>query len=151
MTEDHMKQLIFALQFTGSAAPAGEGKLHAKTTAAAQTLRASFGRGGIQTTVEPAGGEGATFESDVQITGEGTFVESGAISYGSAGSVRLKTVGHGILGPSTMKDLQSGAITWQVISGQGSLADATGYITSNFTVGAQGEVVDNQFAVLFVP
>ncbi len=146
-----MKQLIFALQFTGAASPAGEGKLHAKTTAAAQSLRASFGRGGVQAAVEPAGGEAAAFESDVEITGEGTFLESGTITYGSAGGVQFKTVGHGILGPSPIKDLQSGAVTWQVVSGQGQLAGATGLITSNFTVGPQGEVVDNQFAVLFVP
>jgi hypothetical protein len=146
-----MKQLVFALQFTGTAGPAGEGKLHASTKAAGQALRASFGRGGIQAVLEPAAGDGATFESDVEIIGEGTFLESGTITYGSAGSVTFKTVGHGILGPSPMKDLQFGAVTWQVVSGQGSLAGATGYITSNFTVGAQGEVVDNQFAVLFVP
>jgi hypothetical protein len=42
-------------------------------------------------------------------------------------------------------------VTWEVVSGQGTLAGATGLITSNFTVGARGEVVDNQFSVLFQP
>ena len=146
-----MKQLVFALQFTGTASPTGDGKLHAKTTAPGQTFRVSFGRSGVQAAAEPSGGEAAAFESDVEMTGDGAFLESGTITYGSSGSVRFKTVGHGILGPSPNKDLQRGAVTWEVVSGQGALAGATGLITSNFTVGAQGEVVDNQFAVLFMP
>jgi hypothetical protein len=40
---------------------------------------------------------------------------------------------------------------WEVTGGEGSLAGAQGLITSNFTVGPQGEVVDNHFARLFVP
>jgi hypothetical protein len=37
---------------------------------------------------------------------------------------------------------------WEVTGGEGHLAGAQGLITSNFTVGAQGEVVDDQFARL---
>jgi len=44
-------------------------------------------------------------------------------------------------GPSPIKALQRGAVTWQVVSAQGALAGAAGLITSNFTVG--GEVVDS--------
>ena len=146
-----MRQLVFALQFTGSASPTGDGKLHAKTTAPGQTFRASFGRGGVQGAVEPSGGEAAAFESDVEMGADGTFLESGTITYGSSGSVRFKTVGRGVLGPSPNTDLQRGAVIWEVSSGQGALAGASGLITSNFTVGAQGEVVDNQLAVLFLP
>jgi hypothetical protein len=146
-----MKQLVFALQFTGTAAPTGEGKLHATTTARGQAFRASFGTGGVQASLEPAGAETATFESDVEMKPDGTFLESGTITYGPAGSVTFKTVGQGLLGPSPLENLQRGAVTWQVVSGKGQLAGATGLITSNFTVGAKGEVVDNQFAVLFVP
>ena len=40
---------------------------------------------------------------------------------------------------------------WEVTRGEGRLAGAQGLITSNFTVGGQGEVVDDQFARLFVP
>ena len=145
-----MKQLVFALQFTGTASPTGEGKLHAKTTAPGQTFRATFGPSGVQAALEPSGGEAAAFESDVEMPGDGAFLESGTIMYGLSGSVRFKTVGHGILGPSPNKDLQRGAVTWEVVSGHGTLAGATGLITSNFTVGAHGDVVDNQFAVLFM-
>ena len=85
------------------------------------------------------------------MTGEGLFVESGSISYGTAGSVRFRTVGQGVLGPSGIDGLQRGAVIWEVTGGEGQFAGAAGLITSNFTVGAQGAVVDNQFAVLFMP
>lgn len=148
-----MKQLIFALQFKGSAGPVpgAEGKLRAKTTASGQVLRTALSDKGAQGSVEPAGGGSATFESEVQITGEGTFVESGSITYGSAGKVTFKTIGGGVLGPSGIKDLQRGAVIWEVTGGEGQFASATGLITSNFTVGAAGEVVDNHFAQLFLP
>ena len=42
------------------------------------------------------------------------------------------------------------AIGWQVDGGTGPLAGATGIVTSNFTVSGAGEVVDNQWGVLFV-
>ena len=148
-----MKQIVFALQFKGSAGPVpgAEGKLRAKTTASGQVLRTVLTGKDVQGTVEPAGGGSATFESEVQIIGEGTFVESGSITYGSVGKVTFKTVGRGILGPSGIQDLQRGAVIWEVTGGEGQFAGATGLITSNFTVGAAGEVVDNHFTQLFLP
>jgi hypothetical protein len=38
-----------------------------------------------------------------------------------------------------------------VTEGLGALAGATGLITSNFTVGAKGEVVDNHYVRLYLP
>ena len=52
---------------------------------------------------------------------------------------------------SPIAGIQRGAVMWEVTGGEGRLAGAQGLITSNFTVGAQGEVVDDQFARLFVP
>jgi hypothetical protein len=39
---------------------------------------------------------------------------------------------------------------WRVEGGEGQFADATGLITSNFTLSATGEVIDNHFGVIFV-
>jgi hypothetical protein len=119
-----MKELVFALEFKGS---------------------------GIQAAVESTGAGSASFESEVEIVGEGMFVESGRIRYGDAGTLSFKTVGRGVLGPSPVAGLQKGAIVWEVTGGDGRLAGAQGLITSNFTVGANGEVVDDQFARIFVP
>jgi hypothetical protein len=147
-----MRQLIFALQFRGTAAPlAGtEGKLAAKTTARSQLHQTTLHATGLDAGLQSSAGPAATFESQVEMIGEGTFVESGTIAYGRAGKVSFKTVGRGILGPSGIEGLQRGAVIWEVTSGEGQFSGANGLITSNFTVGAKGEVVDNHFAQLFL-
>jgi hypothetical protein len=148
-----MKELVFALQFKGKAGPVAgaEGKLAAKTTAGGQVLRTGLTAKGIQAKAESKPGPRATFESEVQITGEGTFVESGRINYGKGGKLTFRTVGQGVLGPSPVEGMQRGAVIWEVTEGLGLLAGATGLITSNFTVGAKGEVVDNHYVRLYLP
>jgi hypothetical protein len=42
-------------------------------------------------------------------------------------------------------------VIWEVTEGRGQFAGATGLITSNFTVGSKGEVVDNHYVRLFLP
>lgn len=146
-----MRQLVFALQFRGSGSPVpgSTDHLRATTSAASQVLKTTLTAAGVQSTVETGGGA-ATFESEVRLTGEGTFVESGRIAYGTAGTVTFTTVGQGVLGPSELPDLQRGAVIWEVAGGDGAFRGARGLITSNFTVSAAGEVVDNQFAQLYV-
>ena len=63
----------------------------------------------------------------------------------------FKTVGHGVVGPSGIDGLQRGAVIWEVTEGTGLFARATGLITSNFTVGSKGEVVDNHYVRVFLP
>jgi len=148
-----MKELVFALEFRGNAAPVpgSDKKLQAKTSTTSQTFRSVLKADGIQASVESTAGGAASFVSEVELVGEGMFIESGSIRYGDAGKVSFKTVGRGTLGPSPVAGLQRGAVMWEVTGGEGRLAGAQGFITSNFTVGAQGEVVDDQFARLFVP
>ena len=148
-----MREIVFALEFKGSAAPVAgaDGKLAAKTTATSQVWRAVLKDDGVQGSIEPSGGAGATFESEVQIVGDGKFLESGTIAYGAAGRLHFKTIGQGVLGASPTEGLQRGAVIWEVTRGEGRLAGAQGIITSNFTVGAQGEVVDDHVVRLFLP
>src|SRR5262249_10476628 len=123
-----MTELVFALEFKGSAAPVpgSDKKLRAKTSATSQTLRSVLKADGIQAVVESAGGASggaasASFESEVEIVGEGLFLESGTIKYGDAGSVSFRTVGRGTLGPSPVDGLQRGAVVWEVTGGDGRL------------------------------
>ncbi|MGH7310902.1 MAG: hypothetical protein ACREK6_19665, partial [Candidatus Rokuibacteriota bacterium] len=90
-----MKELVFALQFSGAAkpVPGSTTRLRATTSASGQTLRSVLKPDGVQAAIEPAGGDKAVFESEVDIVGEGRFVESGTITYGLAGKVRFTTVG----------------------------------------------------------
>jgi hypothetical protein len=148
-----MRELVFALEFKGSAAPVSgsETRLRATTSASGQTLRSTLKPDRIEVAIEPAAGERATFESEVEIVGDGAFLESGTIAYGKAGKITFKTVGRGVLGPSPLPGVQRGAVVWEITGGEGQLKGAQGLITSNFTVGAQGEVTDDQFARMFLP
>ena len=148
-----MKELVFALQFKGKARPVAgaEGKMAAKTTASGQVSRTVLTAKGVVAKAESRPGPRATFESEVQVTGAGTFVEAGRISYSKAGRLTFETVGQGTLGPSGIDGLQRGAVIWEVTEGTGQFAGATGLITSNFTVGPKGEVVDNHSVRLFLP
>lgn len=146
-----MKQVTFSLQFRGSASPLPGGNLQAKTTARGQVLRTALEVAGVKSSIEETGEASATFESEVQMTGGGTFKEWGNIAYGRAGRVRFTTVGQGVLGPSGIGGLQRGAVIWDVTDGDGAFAGATGLITSNFTVDGAGAVVDNHVAQLFLP
>ena len=103
-----MKELVFALEFKGSAGPVpgSENRLRAKTSASGQMLRSIVKPDGIQAAIEPAGGDAASFESEVEIVGDGAFLESGTITYGGAGRISFKTVGRGYLGPSPLPGIQ---------------------------------------------
>jgi hypothetical protein len=147
--EDDMKQLTFALQFKGSAGPVpgSDTKLRAKASVGGPALRTALQAAGLEAGADTP----ADFESEVQIVGDGKFLEAGTITYGAAGRIVFETVGQGVLGPSGLAGLQRGAVIWTVTRGEGRLSGASGLITSNFTVGERGDVADNQFAVLFVP
>jgi len=148
-----MKELVFALEFKGTAGPVpgSDTRLQARTSATGQTLRSVVKPDTVQSTIEPIGGDLATFESDVEVVGEGAFVETGTIRYGRAGAITFKTVGRGVLGPSPQAGTQRGAVIWEVTAGEGRFQGAQGLITSNFTVGPNGEVKDDHFVRLYLP
>jgi hypothetical protein len=122
-----MKDLVFAMELRGQASPVEgrEGVLQAQTG----------GRG--------PNGETVTFTSEVVIGNE-TFTETGRIVYGERGSVQFDTVG-------PLPETQWGVISWRITSGDGEFRGASGHITSNFTVGASGDVVDNHYVRMILP
>src|SRR5262249_57383627 len=107
-------------------------RLRAKTSASGQTHRSLLKPDGIQASVESAtGGESASFESEVEIVGEGMFVESGSIRYGTAGTLAFRTVGRGTLRARPNDGLQRGAVMWEGTGGEGRLAGAHGLLPSH--------------------
>jgi hypothetical protein len=100
--------------------------------------------------VEPVAGESAVLESRVERFGDGTFVEDGTITYGSAGGVVFETLGRGWVGPSPVAGWVVGGVVWAVTGGDGRFAGARGVITSNFTVNTDGEVIDDHVARLYL-
>ena len=148
-----MRQIIYCMQFKGQAAPAGDSPtvLKASTTASSCNIRTAVGPEGVNGIIQPSEGDHAAFESEVTITGETTFQESGTITFGQSGhQLRFGTVGEGYLSSSPDTNLKHGSVIWRVEGGEGQFEGASGLITSNFTVSNAGEVVDNHFGVLFV-
>jgi len=148
-----MREVVFALEFRGRAgAVAGAPNLRAaRTTAPSQRLSTLLGEDGVRAGVEPFAGDIAVLESRVERFGDGTFIESGTIRYGAAGSIVFETVGRGWVGPAPHGAGVVGGVLWRVREATGRLAGAEGVITSNFTVTPTGEVTDDQFARLYVP
>ena len=148
-----MRELVFALEFKGKAAavPGTDGKRQARTTASSQTLSTMLAADGVRARVEANPGETAVLEAQVQRFGDGTFVEAGTIAYGAAGAVTFETIGRGWVGPGSTPGSAAGGVLWRITGGDGRFASAQGLITSNFTVSADGDVVDNHFARIYLP
>jgi hypothetical protein len=147
-----MRQLLYTLRFTGQAVPVAGAPnvLRAATTAPSCTITTAVRPDGVGAGIAPAEGGTATFESEVEFTGEGSFQERGSISFGDRHRLQFSTVGEGYLGPSATPGVQHGTVMWRVDGGTGQFDGAQGLITSNFTVGAKGEVVDHHFGLLWV-
>jgi hypothetical protein len=146
-----MKQVIYAMQFTGKAGPGPSANvMKAATSSPSTTVTTVVGAEGVQGKIEPAAGGKAEFESEVTITGDTSFVEKGSIRFGDRNRLHFSSIEHGYLGDSPDPKLKSGAVMWRVDGGEGQFAGASGYITSNFTLSDTGEVIDNHFGVIFV-
>lgn len=148
-----MRELVFALEFRGRAAPVpgSDGKRQARSTAPSQTMSTVLGPDGVCAGVATAVGERAVLESRVERFGDGTFVENGRITYGGGGAVTFETIGRGWVTPAPRPGWTVGGVLWTITGGDGAFAGARGLITSNFTVAADGEVVDNHFARIYLP
>lgn len=148
-----MRELVFALEFTGRGGPqpGSATRRQARTTAPSQMLRAVLGPEGVRAAVEAIAGEVAVLESRVERFPDGSFVEDGTITYGGAGSVTFDTVGRGHVGPAPDGRGSHGVVMWRITGGDGRFAGAQGLITSNFTVTPDGAVTDDHFTRLYLP
>src|SRR6266542_2173371 len=83
LEEIQMRQLFYAMQFKGQAGPGGkEGTMVAKTATDSCRITSTVQEAGLEAAIEPVAGERASFESEVTMTGESSFLESGSIHFG---------------------------------------------------------------------
>ncbi len=146
-----MKQIVYSMQFKGTAAPeeGSSNVLKAATKAPSCNISTVVGPQGVTGSIEGVAGGEASFESVVTITGETSFQEKGRVTFGEGGhGFSFDTVGEGYLGKSAEEGVLHGSVIWRIEKGQGQFEGATGLITSNFTVGGNGEVTDNHFGVI---
>jgi hypothetical protein len=148
-----MREVPYAMRFRGQAEPVGDvgNVLKATTSAPSCRLTSTLGPGGLTSTLTPAPGGEATFNSEVTFTGETSFQEVGTIGFGEGHALHFTTVGSGYLAPSADPTRKHGAVMWRVDGGEGQFAEASGLITSNFFVDEQLGVVDHHFGVLLLP
>ena len=148
-----MREIFYALRFTGQATPAGpDGNvLHASTSAPSATITSEVGVDVLTGTIAGVAGDDARFTSEVTFTSETDFLETGTITFGAGNTLHFSTVGSGYLAPSADPPRKHGTVMWKVDSGAGQFAGATGLITSNFFVDDQLGVIDHHFGVLLVP
>jgi len=142
------------MQFIGNAAAmAGSPSvLKATTTASSCSITSTVGPEGVRGELRTTKGDKAIFESEVTLTGETSFRESGTIRFGDTPHrLHFSTVGGGSIGASADPRLKHGSVSWQLDSGEGQFAGASGLITSDFTISDTGEVIDNHFGLIFLP
>lgn len=146
-----MQQIVYAMRFHGEGAPTGdEGVMRAATRSPSSRILSMVGASGLDGSIDAVDGGEATFVSEVRMTGDTSFTETGTITFGDGHSFDFSTVGEGYMGSSPESGLAHGAITWRIENGTGQFAGATGLITSNFTFSQQGEVNDCQFGVIWL-
>ena len=148
-----MSTLIYAMCFSGKAAPTGpDGNvLRASTSSPSTTIISHISGEGLTGTIEATSGGEAAFASEVTFTDETVFQEAGTITFGDGNVLQFSTVGSGYLGPCSDPTLKHGTVMWRVEGGAGQFVGASGLITSNFFVSQKLEVTDHQFGVLFLP
>ena len=148
-----MKQIIYSMHFQGQTFPTAHGERVMRHAASATscTLRTKVGAEGVDGRHEADEGDLAFLESEMRLLGPDSFSEQGTITFGENHILRFTTIHDGHLGPSAGPQTLAGAASWKVDGGEGQFAQATGLITSNFTLDETGLRNDYQLGVIFVP
>lgn len=146
-----MQQLVYAMHFKGQASGDSTQTMRVQSSGVSSSITTVVNAGGITGGFDPAAGSNVSFESEVTLTGDGTFNEQGIIRFGEGNHLlRFVTVGEGWMGPSPNPPVKQGTVTWKVDGGEGQFAGADGVITSNFTVTDTGGVDDYHMGVIYL-
>jgi hypothetical protein len=148
-----MRQLVYALRFTGQAVPSGTvgNMLKVATFAPSCMMSSHIDRNGLSSSFATTGGRTAIFECEIIFTGESSFLETGTIWFGDANWLQISTVGSGYLEANTNSGNRHGTVMWRVEESVGQLTGARGLITSNFLITDDLMVIDHQLGVLMLP
>jgi hypothetical protein len=148
-----MRQLVYALRFTGQAAPSGTAGnvLTVATSAPSCKMSSHIGLDGLSGSIASKDGGIAIFKCEIIFTSETSFLETGTIWFGHGNWLQISTVGSGYLEASANPEIRHGAVMWRVEESEGQLAGASGLITSNFFINDDLIVTDHQFGVLMLP
>jgi hypothetical protein len=147
-----MREVSYVLRFER---PSKE----APTVAQGLVTVTTIGAGGalLETTRVNTAGT-ASYENEYTLDADEIhFTESGQITFGGSGSedtLLFSTIGKGtlLLPADPQSGMTRGIVMWNVDSGTGFFAGATGLIASNFRVNLQTEaLVDDHVATIWLP
>jgi hypothetical protein len=132
-----MEPTVFALCFRGEAVELDRGRFWAETRAA-----------GVLDRLEWLDAVEALCRRELVLSDDGSFVQTGEISFGPDDSITFRARGE--LGASPQARLRHGTAVLEVTGGRGRLAGARGLVTSNFLLSDAGDLNDHHFGLLFV-
>jgi hypothetical protein len=134
-----MRQVMYLMEYEGTAAPRADDPSTLDVRCAGKSIA-------------PSGGKhtAARYESVVSMNSETTFEESTTITFEEGGRLFLTSVGHGYIAPRA-DGRAAGGVVWLVTGGDGPFAEASGVVSSSFSVGDRGDVIDYHAGVIVVP
>lgn len=149
-----MRRLTYVLQFKRAPKSAG----NESPQAIAQSVRFTtiIGTDEVTGEIEVVYGGSAVMVNEATVDPGGqTFTEKGTITFGEGGgfgSFSFSSVGKGYLLDCAEKPFNVGMVMWQIESGEGFFAGATGTITSNFLIDLNTEeLIDHHFGLIYLP
>jgi hypothetical protein len=126
----------------------GNGRYEAETRAPSCVLVTVVGREGVDGRFEELGAGEAVCTRELELREDGTLTESGEIRFGSGAAISFRAVGEIAASPDPR--LRHGTAVCEITGGSGRLADARGFVTSNFLLSDSGDLTDHHLGVLFV-
>jgi hypothetical protein len=90
----------------------------------------------VNATSQDGGGREALLETRITLLDEDRFEEHGSISFGGVDAIRFRSLQPGLLTATAADGLRHGGIVLSVDRGSGTLAGATGRITSRTSCSA---------------
>ena len=150
-----MQKLLYTMHFKGRMSSSASGSSSLRTTGSATScvVTTTICQEGVQSDVRPSQGGLAFLDSELRVTGAGSFQEDGTVAFGEDGEhiLRFSSIGQGHLASSLEPGTMAGTATCNIDGGAGQFAAACGFITSNFTLTDTGDFDDFHTVLIFLP
>jgi hypothetical protein len=148
-----MRTIHYAMHFRGRISASDSKLLRTTGSATSCTVRTTVLPSGLEADVSASPGDLAFLDSELLVTGSGSFRKEGVVMLGDENEhqFRFSTLGEGHLAPCAQPGIITGTVSCSVDGGEGQFADASGLITSTFTLSESGELNEFQSGLIFLP
>lgn len=148
-----MRIIHYAMHFRGRLWASNVPLLRTRGSATSCTVTNTVLPSGIEADISAAPGDLAFLDSELLVTGADSFQKAGVVTLGDDNEheFRFSTIGEGHLASGAQPGMITGTVTCSVTGGAGQFTDASGFISSTFTLSESGEVNDFQSGLIFLP